>query len=55
MPSRTVGQTSERWSNEPKNKTHSGAKKRFKLTGTGKVKHGSAMNLHKFEEKTQRA
>jgi len=36
----------------PKNKTHSGAKKRFKLTGTGKVKHASAMNVHKFEEKT---
>ena len=38
--------------NVPKNKTHSGAKKRFKLTGTGKVKHSSAMNVHKFEEKT---
>lgn len=36
----------------PKNKTHSGAKKRFKLTGTGKVEHSSAMNVHKFEEKT---
>jgi len=35
----------------PKNKTHSGAKKRFKITGTGKVKHNSAMNVHKFEEK----
>ncbi len=38
--------------NVPKNKTHSGAKKRFSLTGTGKVKHASAMNVHKFEEKT---
>ena len=36
----------------PKNKTHSGTKKRFKLTGTGKVKHASAMNVHKFQEKT---
>ncbi len=36
----------------PKNKTHSGTKKRFKLTGTGKVKHSSAMNVHKFQEKT---
>jgi len=35
----------------PKNKTHSGTKKRFKLTGTGKVKHASAMDVHKFEEK----
>ena len=36
----------------PKNKTHSGTKKRFKLTGTGKVTHAHAMNVHKFEEKT---
>ena len=36
----------------PKNKTHSGAKKRFTITGTGKVKHAHAMNVHKFEEKT---
>jgi large subunit ribosomal protein L35 len=36
----------------PKNKTHSGTKKRFTLTGTGKVKHASAMNVHKFQEKT---
>ena len=36
----------------PKNKTHSGAKKRFKLTGTGKVMHDHAMNVHKFEEKS---
>jgi large subunit ribosomal protein L35 len=36
----------------PKNKTHSGAKKRFTLTGTGKVKYGHAMNVHKFEEKS---
>jgi len=26
----------------PKNKTHSGAKKRFRITGTGKVKRGQA-------------
>jgi large subunit ribosomal protein L35 len=39
----------------PKNKTHSGAKKRFKLTGTGKVKHASAKNVHKFEEKSSSA
>lgn len=36
----------------PKMKTHSGAKKRFKLTGTGKVTHAHAMNVHKFEEKS---
>ena len=36
----------------PKNKTHSGAKKRFKITGKGKVKHDHAMNVHKFHEKS---
>jgi large subunit ribosomal protein L35 len=36
----------------PKNKTHSGAKKRFRLTGGGKVVHDHAMNVHKFEEKS---
>jgi large subunit ribosomal protein L35 len=36
----------------PKMKTHSGAKKRFRLTGTGKVVHDHAMNVHKFEEKS---
>ena len=30
----------------PKMKTHSGAKKRFKLTGTGKVKARHAMTSH---------
>jgi large subunit ribosomal protein L35 len=36
----------------PKFKTHSGAKKRFKVTGTGKVIHDHAMNVHKFQEKS---
>lgn len=36
----------------PKNKTHSGAKKRFRLTGGGKVVHDHAMNVHKFEVKS---
>ena len=36
----------------PKNKTHSGAKKRFKLTGTGKVRHDHANDVHKFQEKS---
>jgi large subunit ribosomal protein L35 len=41
----------------PKQKTHSGAKKRFKLTGTGKVmKQGAGMrhNLEKKSSKTTR-
>ena len=36
----------------PKNKTHSGTKKRFRITPTGKVEHDHAMNVHKFEEKS---
>lgn len=30
-----------------KMKSHSGAKKRFKVTGTGKVTHGTANKQHK--------
>jgi large subunit ribosomal protein L35 len=35
----------------PKNKTHSGAKKRFKLTGSGKLLHERANRRHLFEHK----
>lgn len=42
----------------PKMKTHSGAKKRFKLTGTGKLKHKRAgkghLNEHKPSRRTRR-
>jgi large subunit ribosomal protein L35 len=36
----------------PKMKTHSGAKKRFKLTGKGKVKARHAMTSHILEHKS---
>ena len=36
----------------PKNKTHSGAKKRFRVTGSGKVMREQAGHVHKFHEKT---
>ena len=36
----------------PKQKTHSGAKKRFKLTGTGKVKKQGAGMRHNLESKS---
>jgi large subunit ribosomal protein L35 len=36
----------------PKMKTHSGAKKRFKLTATGKVKARHAMSSHILEKKS---
>ena len=35
----------------PKNKTHSGAKKRFRLTGSGKVMREQANRRHLFEAK----
>ena len=35
----------------PKMKTHSGAKKRFKLTATGKVRGRSAFSSHILEHK----
>ncbi|MDP9416438.1 MAG: 50S ribosomal protein L35 [Actinomycetota bacterium] len=35
----------------PKNKTHSGAKKRFRLTGSGKLMREQANRRHLFEHK----
>ena len=35
----------------PKMKTHSGAKKRFRVTGSGKVMHQRARHVHKFQER----
>ena len=36
----------------PKMKTHKGTAKRFKLTGTGKVKRGNAFKSHILEKKS---
>jgi large subunit ribosomal protein L35 len=36
----------------PKMKTHSGAKKRFKVTGTGKVRGRHAFTTHILEKKS---
>jgi large subunit ribosomal protein L35 len=36
----------------PKNKTHSGTKKRFRLTGSGKVMREQANRRHLFEGKS---
>ncbi len=36
----------------PKQKTHSGAKKRFKITGTGKLKKQQAGMRHNLESKS---
>jgi len=38
----------------PKMKTHTGAGKRFKLTGTGKVKRQRANRRHYLEHKSSR-
>ena len=38
----------------PKQKTHSGAKKRFKLTGSGKVKKQGAGMRHNLEGKSSK-
>ena len=38
----------------PKVKTNSGAKKRFKLTGTGKIKRHHAYHSHILTEKTKK-
>jgi large subunit ribosomal protein L35 len=38
----------------PKQKTHSGAKKRFKVTGTGKIMRPKGGKRHNMEHKSQR-
>jgi large subunit ribosomal protein L35 len=38
----------------PKNKTHSGAKKRFKVTGSGKIMFQRAGKRHLLERKSSR-
>jgi large subunit ribosomal protein L35 len=38
----------------PKVKTNSGAKKRFKLTGTGKIKRQHAYHSHILTKKTKK-
>ena len=38
----------------PKMKTHSGAKKRFRVTGTGKIMREQAGGRHRLEVKSSR-
>ena len=38
----------------PKQKTNSGAKKKFKVTGTGKLRRRHAMQSHILEKKSQK-
>lgn len=39
----------------PKMKTHSSAKKRFKITGSGKVKRAQANKSHRRRQKSEKA
>ncbi len=38
----------------PKQKTHSGAKKRFKVTGSGKITHEQSNRRHLLEVKSSK-
>jgi large subunit ribosomal protein L35 len=38
----------------PKQKTNSGAKKRFKVTGSGKIKRGKAFKRHLLGRKSKK-
>jgi large subunit ribosomal protein L35 len=38
----------------PKNKTHSGTKKRVRVTGSGKLQHEQANGYHGAEQKSSR-
>ena len=38
----------------PKNKTHSGTKKRFRVTGSGKIMHEQRNKRHLLEHKSSR-
>jgi large subunit ribosomal protein L35 len=38
----------------PKNKTHSGASKRFRVTGTGKIRREKTGLRHKLEHKSSK-
>ncbi|HEU0117549.1 MAG TPA: 50S ribosomal protein L35 [Alphaproteobacteria bacterium] len=38
----------------PKQKTHSGSKKRFRVTGSGKVKAGAAGKRHGMRKRSQK-
>lgn len=38
----------------PKMRTHSGAKKRFKITGNGKIKRAKAYRRHLLTSKTRK-
>ncbi len=38
----------------PKNKTHSGASKRFRVTGSGKIRREKAGKRHNLEKKSSK-
>lgn len=50
----SLGDLMEESTPVPKNKTHSGAKKRFRITGTGKIMREQAGARHLLEHKSSR-
>jgi large subunit ribosomal protein L35 len=54
VPAAEAATVRETTATMPKTKTHSGAKKRFKLTGTGKVMRRRANRSHLFEHKPRK-
>ncbi len=54
MTHRDRGERNKETADMPKMKTHSGAKKRFKITGSGKVKRQQANRRHYLEHKSSR-
>jgi large subunit ribosomal protein L35 len=48
---RASARQEEGYGDMPKMKTHSGAKKRFRVTGTGKIMRRRANRQHYFERK----
>jgi large subunit ribosomal protein L35 len=54
QPANPTGDTRLKESQMPKLKTKSGAKKRFKITGTGKVKYAQAGKRHGMIKRTNK-
>ncbi|CAB4724240.1 unannotated protein [freshwater metagenome] len=53
-PVETIQQDEKRDTRMPKNKSHSGAGKRFRVTGTGKILREKAGKRHNLEKKASK-
>jgi len=54
MPGRATSRVSNKASIMPKVKTNSSAKKRFKVTGTGKITHQKSFKRHILTKKSKK-